>query len=133
MTKTVINPKYQLLEEFIKGLPLNFDESGDIIYSARNTIKTIDIGEYTINVKSFKKPIFINQMLENRPHVGEQLRQKRHDHQQHNRQPGDCRQIRQLTAPGTVQHRRHDRREDADPGNLKEQVKLHGTFPLTSG
>lgn len=62
MTKAVINPKYQSLEEFIEELPLIFDESGDVTYSARNTIKTFDIGEYTINVKSFKKPIFINQI-----------------------------------------------------------------------
>ncbi|MFV0536172.1 MAG: lipopolysaccharide kinase InaA family protein [Dysgonomonas sp.] len=62
MTKAVINPKYQSLEKFIEELPLIFDESGDITYSARNTIKTFDVGEYTINVKSFKKPIFINQI-----------------------------------------------------------------------
>lgn len=62
MTKTVINPKYQVLEEFIEELPLIFDESGDVTYSARNTIKSFDIGEYAINVKSFKKPIFINQI-----------------------------------------------------------------------
>ena len=62
MTKTVINPKYQKLEKFIKELPLIFDESGDITYSARNTIKTFDAGGYRVNVKSFKKPIFINQI-----------------------------------------------------------------------
>ncbi len=62
MTKIVINPKYQPLEEFIKELPLIFNESGDVTYSARNTIKIFDVGEYTINVKSFKKPIFINQI-----------------------------------------------------------------------
>ncbi|MDR1706836.1 MAG: lipopolysaccharide kinase InaA family protein [Prevotella sp.] len=62
MTKIVINPKYQPLEEFIKELPLIFNESGDVTYFARNTIKIFDVGEYTINVKSFKKPIFINQI-----------------------------------------------------------------------
>ncbi|MDR1092172.1 MAG: lipopolysaccharide kinase InaA family protein [Prevotella sp.] len=62
MTVTVINPQYQQLEEFIKGLPLVFDESGDIIYSARNTVKAFGIEGYKINVKSFKKPFFINQI-----------------------------------------------------------------------
>lgn len=62
MAKIVINPKYQQLEVFIKKLPFTFDESGDITYSARNTIKTFDTEDYKINVKSFKKPIFINQI-----------------------------------------------------------------------
>ncbi len=62
MTKKVINPKYQTLEGFINELPQTFDESGDVTYSARNTIKIFNVGAYTINVKSFKKPIFINQI-----------------------------------------------------------------------
>ncbi|GHV38655.1 hypothetical protein FACS1894179_02380 [Bacteroidia bacterium] len=62
MAKIVINPKYQQLEAFIRELPLIFNESGEITYSARNTIKTFDAEEYKINVKSFKKPIFINQI-----------------------------------------------------------------------
>lgn len=62
MTETVINSKYQSLEAFINELPLVFDKSGDITYLARNTIKTFHADGYKINVKSFKKPFFINQI-----------------------------------------------------------------------
>lgn len=60
--KTVLNPKYQQLESFIEELPLLFDASGEVIYSGRNTIKILETEGYKINVKSFKKPIFINRI-----------------------------------------------------------------------
>jgi len=60
--KLVINPKYQQLEDFVKELPKTFNDLGEITYAARNTIKIYDVDGYKINVKSFKKPIFINQI-----------------------------------------------------------------------
>lgn len=62
MAKIVINPKYQQLESFARELSLIFNVSGEITYSARNTIKTFDAEGYKINVKSFRKPFFINQI-----------------------------------------------------------------------
>jgi serine/threonine protein kinase len=62
MAKIVINPEYQRLEAFIRELPLIFNESGEITYSARNTIKAFEAEGYKINVKSFVKPFFINQI-----------------------------------------------------------------------
>ncbi|MDU1891648.1 MAG: lipopolysaccharide kinase InaA family protein [Dysgonomonas sp.] len=62
-TKLVINKKYQNLDGFIRNLPLTFYESGETIYSGRNTIKTFDVDGIKLNVKFFKKPLFINQII----------------------------------------------------------------------
>lgn len=61
--KLVINEKYQNLDGFIEGLPMAFLQSGEVIYSGRNIIKTFDVDGIKLNVKSFKKPIFINQII----------------------------------------------------------------------
>lgn len=63
MIKVVINPRYQEIEGFIEGLPLAFLQSGEIIYSGRNLIKTFDIKDFKLNAKSFKKPIWINRFM----------------------------------------------------------------------
>lgn len=63
MIKVVINPKYQKLEDFIEELPLAFLQSGEVIYSARNIIKTFDVENLKLNAKSFKKPLWINQFM----------------------------------------------------------------------
>jgi len=59
----VINPKYRQLEDFIVNLPKSFVDSGETIYNERNVIKTFDIHGINVNVKSFKQPIFINQII----------------------------------------------------------------------
>lgn len=61
--KLVINDKYRDLKGFIEKLPIEFIQSGEVIYSGRNTIKIFDVNGLTLNVKSFKKPIFINQVI----------------------------------------------------------------------
>lgn len=61
--KLVINDKYKELKGFVETLPLEFTQSGEVIYSGRNTIKTFNVNGLTLNVKSFKKPIFINQII----------------------------------------------------------------------
>ncbi|MFV0418459.1 MAG: lipopolysaccharide kinase InaA family protein [Dysgonomonas sp.] len=60
--KLVINDKYKQLNSFIEGLPSQFLQSGEVIYSGRNTIKIFDVAGLILNVKSFKKPLFINQI-----------------------------------------------------------------------
>ena len=63
MIKVVINPKYQELEDFIEGLPMAFLQSGEVIYSGRNLLKTFDVKDLKLNAKSFKKPLWINQFM----------------------------------------------------------------------
>lgn len=58
----VINEKFCELKNFITALPQTFLQTGEVIYSGRNTIKTFNVNGITLNVKSFKKPIFINQI-----------------------------------------------------------------------
>lgn len=62
MLKIVINPQYQDLEDFIVNLPRTFMSSGEVIYEERNLIKIFNVGNYKINIKSFKKPLLINQL-----------------------------------------------------------------------
>ncbi|MBK5722336.1 hypothetical protein JGH11_15785 [Dysgonomonas sp. Marseille-P4677] len=58
----VINEEYRQLEDFITALPQTFLQMGEVIYSGRNIIKTFYVDGIKLNVKSFKKPIFINQI-----------------------------------------------------------------------
>lgn len=61
--KIVINPKYKKLESFIHSLPATFDEEGEIVQDARNRIKKLSIQGYNLNIKRFRKPIFINRII----------------------------------------------------------------------
>lgn len=63
MIKTVINPKYQQLEDFVKNLPQTFSDTGEVLYADRNTIKVFDVDGFKVNVKYFRKPLFINQII----------------------------------------------------------------------
>lgn len=60
--KLVLNEEYRQLESFISDLPQTFSQTGEVIYSGRNTIKTFDTNGIKLNVKFFKKPLFINQV-----------------------------------------------------------------------
>ena len=61
--KIVINPQYKDLTDFIKNLPLEFENSGEIIYSARNIIKKFMINDIALTVKRYKVPLRINQLI----------------------------------------------------------------------
>lgn len=62
--KVVVNPKYKSLRHFVVSLPALFDTEGDIIYNARNQIKVFTLPDGTrINVKRYRKPIFINRLV----------------------------------------------------------------------
>ncbi|NDV93932.1 hypothetical protein D0T84_03235 [Dysgonomonas sp. 521] len=63
MVNIVINPKYKQLEDFVRNLPDTFDHTGETVYDGRNTIKVFDIQGLEVNVKSFKKPNIINQVV----------------------------------------------------------------------
>ncbi len=66
--KIVINPKYSALSSFIHSIPYIFEKEGITIYKARNEIKIYDVEDkgkgihYSLNVKSYKVPIFINKI-----------------------------------------------------------------------
>lgn len=61
--KIVINKEYSNIKEWIEQLPENFDNHGEIVYQARNTLKKMQLpnGEEVV-VKKFAVPIFINQI-----------------------------------------------------------------------
>lgn len=40
----------------------NFDQSGEVIYEGRNTVKIFQSGKLCFNIKAFKKPNFINKI-----------------------------------------------------------------------
>lgn len=61
--KLIINEKYRNLEDFVRDLPNQFSQSGEVIYSARNTIKNFEVKGVKVSVKAFKKPFFINQII----------------------------------------------------------------------
>lgn len=61
--KLTINEKYKHLEDFIRDLPTQFTQSGEVIYSARNTIKNFKVKGVNISVKAFKKPFIFNQII----------------------------------------------------------------------
>lgn len=63
----VINPKFSALSSFIQRVPDIFENEGTTIYKARNEIKIYNVADdkgnnFTLNVKSYKIPIFINRI-----------------------------------------------------------------------
>ncbi|MDR1562376.1 MAG: hypothetical protein LBS54_04735 [Dysgonamonadaceae bacterium] len=63
MLKIVINPEYSHLKTFVEALPSFFEDEGEIVYKERNEIKTFDVGEEKVIVKSFKIPHFFNGII----------------------------------------------------------------------
>ena len=61
--KTVINEDFIQYKDFIMSLPDIFQEQGEIVYQDRNTIKSFDMDYIRINVKSFRTPHLLNQLV----------------------------------------------------------------------
>lgn len=57
-----IAPAYRHLEKEILQIPLCFQETGEVISSARNVLKRMEIGGIPMNVKSFQLPHWINRI-----------------------------------------------------------------------
>ncbi|GBU06827.1 hypothetical protein AwDysgo_01580 [Bacteroidales bacterium] len=55
-----INPKYKHLSEFLRQIPNNFDQLGEIVYDERNTIRKIEVEGICLSIKSFCPPMIIN-------------------------------------------------------------------------
>jgi glycosyltransferase involved in cell wall biosynthesis len=58
-----VNPSFIELEEFVYSLPERFEKEGNTIHAGRNTIKVFEEKGEKIVVKSFRKPIFVNQII----------------------------------------------------------------------
>ena len=62
-TKIIINPQYIQIEDFIQKLPQTFSSIPHIIQARRNIIKEIEIDNLKLNIKQYRKPIFINRIV----------------------------------------------------------------------
>lgn len=61
--KITLNPAFQSLKSFVENIPQNFENEGRTIYKSRNEIKVFCVDGLEINVKKYKKPIFINRII----------------------------------------------------------------------
>ena len=62
--KKIFNPDYEYLQPQFDSLLENFKTSGELIGSEkRNVIKVFEIEELAVNIKSFKKPNFLNSFI----------------------------------------------------------------------
>ena len=60
--KVIINPKYNHLYKEINSIPASFEETREIIYDGRNTLKQTYINDISVVIKRFKKPHIINRI-----------------------------------------------------------------------
>jgi len=58
----VVNPKFSRLRSFIENIPANFENSGELIYTARNQLKKFTVEGYDVIVKRYKRPHLINRI-----------------------------------------------------------------------
>lgn len=61
--KTIIHPDYRELHSFIHALPEEFETSGDLMFQARNTIKSYRVQGLDLVVKQYGNPLFINRII----------------------------------------------------------------------
>ena len=61
--KKVIHAKYKDFELEIDGFIGAFDSSGEYIKDERNKLKLFQLNEVVVNIKSFKTPNFVNQIV----------------------------------------------------------------------
>ncbi len=61
--KIVLHKEYEKLHPFISSLPEQFETSGDLLFQARNTIKSYCVQGMDLVVKSYGNPLFINRII----------------------------------------------------------------------
>lgn len=61
--KIILNPAFQSLKEFVENIPQTFEHQGRTIYKSRNEIKVFQVNGMEVNVKRYKRPIFINKII----------------------------------------------------------------------
>jgi serine/threonine protein kinase len=60
----IINPKYNYLSDYIKGVPYHFDKlEGEPLYEARNVLRRVKVGDIELVIKSFHQPRFLNRIV----------------------------------------------------------------------
>ncbi len=62
MIKTIVNPAFKHLQDFISSLPERFEKEGSTVHKARNEIKVFEVEGLSVNVKAYRVPIFINRV-----------------------------------------------------------------------
>jgi serine/threonine protein kinase len=62
--KTVINPKYAYLRDWIERIPCFFDREGEVIHNRRNVIRVFRLeGGMELNVKKYGRPHLFNRIV----------------------------------------------------------------------
>ncbi len=62
-TKIFVNPEYSYLEPFIRQLPDNYSNQGDLIYIGRNDVRIINVDGLLLAVKFFKRMTLANRYI----------------------------------------------------------------------
>ena len=60
--RIVIHPKYESLRAWLEQIPATFAREGEVIYDARNQIRTTDANGLSVVVKRFHKPAWPNRV-----------------------------------------------------------------------
>jgi len=60
--KIVINPTYSILSSFISNIPTLFEQEGELVFKARNQLKSYSVEGFDVIVKRYKKPHLINRI-----------------------------------------------------------------------
>lgn len=63
--KTIISPKYSVLQEFVNNLPTEFDKlkEYELLRDGRNRIVKCHVEGYSLVIKSYGKPSIINSLI----------------------------------------------------------------------
>ena len=62
-TEIFINPKYSILDDFIRQLPDNYSNLGELIYIGRNDVRIINVNGLLLAVKFFKRMTLANRYI----------------------------------------------------------------------
>lgn len=60
--KIIINPTYSILSSFISSIPAFFEQEGELVFKARNQLKSYSVEGFDVIVKRYKKPHLINRI-----------------------------------------------------------------------
>jgi tRNA A-37 threonylcarbamoyl transferase component Bud32 len=60
--KIVINSTYSILSSFISNIPTLFEQEGELVFKARNQLKSYSVEGFDVIVKRYKKPHLINRI-----------------------------------------------------------------------
>lgn len=61
--KLILNPSYKELESEFRKLPHTFEKEGSVLYKSRNELRVFEWKDRLLNVKRYRKPIFVNRVI----------------------------------------------------------------------